>query len=94
MNDSIPKKDSSTRDCYIVRIYRRDPNDLKKITGIVETVSLGREDAFKSVEELTAIFTRPIRGISIVDESNSKSESDSGDNSGDGGCLIDTIVAD
>ena len=94
MKDSTLKKDSSTRDCYIVRIYRRDPNDLKKIVGIVESVSLGREDAFNSVEELTAMFTRPIRGIRIVDASKSKSASDSGDNCGGGGCLIDTIVAE
>jgi hypothetical protein len=70
MKDGTFKKDSSTRDCYIVRIYRRDPNDLKKITGIVENVSLGREDAFKSVEELTAIVTRPLRSLNILDESN------------------------
>ena len=62
MKDSTLKKDSSTRDSYIVRIYRRDPNDLRKITGIVENVSLGREDAFKSVDELTVVLTRPIQG--------------------------------
>jgi hypothetical protein len=72
MNDSTLKKDSSTRDSYIVRIYRRDPNDQSKIAGIVETVSVGREDAFKSVEELAGIFTRPIQGISGLDKSNSE----------------------
>jgi hypothetical protein len=70
MKDSTLKKDSSTRDCYIVRIYRRDPDDLKKIAGIVENISLGKEEIFKSVEELTAIFMRPISGFNILDESN------------------------
>jgi hypothetical protein len=63
MKDSTQRMDSSIRDNYIVRIYRRDLNDLKKIAGIVETVSLGREDVFNSVEELTAILTRPIQGM-------------------------------
>ena len=53
--------DNSTRDSYIVRIFRRDLNDLKKIAGIVEIVNLDKEVAFKSVEELTSILTRPIQ---------------------------------
>ncbi len=53
--------DNSTRDSYIVRIFRRDLDDLKKIAGIVEIVNLDKEVAFKSVEELTSILTRPIQ---------------------------------
>jgi hypothetical protein len=47
-------------DNYIIRIYRRDPNDPAKITGLVETVGTDEEKAFTCLEELceTLLTTR------------------------------------
>jgi hypothetical protein len=47
---------TSDADSYIVRVYRRSPNDPRQLVGIVEQVSSGRETPFHSVEELWQIL--------------------------------------
>ncbi len=46
---------------YILRIYRRDEEDLKKLVGLVEIVGLEEKKAFKNIEELWRILT-PLKG--------------------------------
>ncbi len=41
---------------YIVRVYRRDEEDFKKLVGLVEIVGLEETKAFKSFEELWEIL--------------------------------------
>ncbi len=53
----MPPNDSLSRDCYIVRIYRRDSEDLQKIAGIVEAVGSEESHPFKTFEELTKIMS-------------------------------------
>lgn len=65
MKDHNKNRDNSTRDSYIVRIYRRNRDNPQKIAGIVETVLPGKEEAFKSAKELMAILTRPIRKMRL-----------------------------
>ena len=44
-------------DCYVVRIYRRDPKNLRGLVGIVERAGANGEQAFRDSEELMAILT-------------------------------------
>lgn len=37
---------------YIIRIYRRDPDDPMKISGLVETVGRDEEKVFNCLDEL------------------------------------------
>ena len=41
---------------YIVRIYRRDPEDPKKIAGMVEHVGIDQGKSFTSIDELKGIL--------------------------------------
>jgi hypothetical protein len=41
---------------YIIRIYRRDPDDPMKISGLVKSVGLDEEKAFTCLEELNEIL--------------------------------------
>jgi hypothetical protein len=43
-------------DNYIVRIYRRDPDDPRKIAGMVELVEQEEKKAFTGIEELVRIL--------------------------------------
>lgn len=46
-----------TLDSFIVRIYRIDPEDLQKITGLVETTDgSGMRKSFADLTELGAIL--------------------------------------
>lgn len=44
-------------DNYIVRIYRRDEEDLRKVAGIVEQVGTEEKRAFHDLDELWAILS-------------------------------------
>lgn len=44
-------------DNYIIRIYRRDEEDLRKMAGIVEQVGTEKKQAFHNLDELWAILT-------------------------------------
>ncbi len=46
-------------DNYIVRIYRRDEEDLRKIAGIVEQVGKEEKQAFRNLDELWTILKSP-----------------------------------
>jgi hypothetical protein len=52
-------------DSYVVRIYRRDPKEPRRLTGVVERAGGEDQTAFHDVEELLAILSsqRPNRGI-------------------------------
>jgi hypothetical protein len=39
-------------DTFIIRIYRRDPDDPMKISGLVESVFTNEEKVFTCLEEL------------------------------------------
>ncbi len=44
-------------DSYVVRIYRRDPKDPRRLVGLVERAEARGEQAFRNSEELMAILT-------------------------------------
>lgn len=44
--------------CFIVRIYRRDELDARRIVGIVQIVDNGRSKAIRSPDELWRIMDR------------------------------------
>jgi len=48
-------------DSYIVRIYRRDMNDPRRIAGLVELVEQEEKRAFTGIEELVNILV-PVPG--------------------------------
>jgi hypothetical protein len=49
----------SISDSFILRIYRYDPSDPRKLTGLVETVDGGAERfPFTDIDELAAILNR------------------------------------
>jgi hypothetical protein len=39
-------------DTFIIRIYRRDPDDPTKISGLLESVGTNEEKVFNCLEEL------------------------------------------
>lgn len=41
---------------YLIRIYRRDPQDPRRIAGVVELIEQERTEHFKSAEELMRIL--------------------------------------
>lgn len=41
---------------YVIRIYREDSDSL---TGMLESVETGESFAFRSIEELRAVLSRP-----------------------------------
>ena len=49
----------STANSFIVRIYRIDTEDRRKITGLVETMDgSGERIPFTDIDELAAVLTR------------------------------------
>jgi hypothetical protein len=60
MENDAEKLTYVNMDSYVVHIYRRDRNHPEKIIGIVETVSTGKKEAFKSASALMAILTKPV----------------------------------
>ena len=51
----------TTANSYIVRIYRVDTEDQKKLTGVVENMDgSGERTAFIDIDELTAVLNRSV----------------------------------
>ncbi len=44
------------KDSYVVQVYRRDPADSGRLTGTVERIGNGQEQAFSSMAELWAFL--------------------------------------
>lgn len=44
-------------DNYIVRIYRRDEEDIRKVAGIIEQVGAEEKQAFHNMDELCGILS-------------------------------------
>jgi hypothetical protein len=52
----------SASDSFIVRIYRFDTEDRRKLTGLVETMDgAGERTPFTDIDELAAILNRFVR---------------------------------
>ncbi len=52
----------STSDSVIVRIYRFDSGDPRRLTGLVEAMDgSGRRESFADMDELAAILNRVVR---------------------------------
>ncbi len=45
-----------SRECYVLRIYRRDDEDLELVRGIVEVVATQEQKPIKSLVELRDIL--------------------------------------
>jgi hypothetical protein len=52
----------SAPESYLIRIYRRDPQDPRRISGVAEFIEQERVAHFKSVEELMRIMRIDRRG--------------------------------
>lgn len=42
---------------YVVRIYRRDPKEPRRLVGVVEQAGAEGEQAFRDLDELLALLT-------------------------------------
>ena len=54
----MPDTDGSSRENYLVRIYRRDKADPDRIAGLVEFIEAGEKKAFATFDGLKAILAR------------------------------------
>lgn len=59
-------------DNYIIRIYRRDEEDLRKVAGIVEQVGTEEKRSFHNLDELWAILGYPRSKVSRKRRGNTK----------------------
>jgi hypothetical protein len=50
---------------YVVRIYRRDPKNRRKLAGVVEQAGASGEQAFHDLKELMAILASAGAGRKI-----------------------------
>lgn len=48
--------DKSSRENYLVRIYRRDKEDPERIAGMVELIEAGEKKTFSTFDDLRAIL--------------------------------------
>ncbi len=46
-------------DSYLIRIYRRSPDEPEKIVGIIEEISTGHKRSFKDLSELCNAVAAP-----------------------------------
>jgi hypothetical protein len=51
-----PAMDKSSRENYLVRIYRRDEEDPERIAGMVELIEAGEKKTFATFDDLRAIL--------------------------------------
>ncbi len=58
-------------DTYIVRVYRRDPRELRQFSGLVEIVASGGKEAFAGGAELLEILSKEIASIQTSPRRNS-----------------------
>jgi hypothetical protein len=60
-------------DNYIVRVYRQDRNNPRKLVGIVEEVGVKGKKAFTNLDELWEILNAPkIYGLKAVQYAKTK----------------------
>jgi hypothetical protein len=53
--------EQSTSNSFIVRIYRFDTEDPRRLTGLVEAMDgSGRRESFANMDELSAILNRAV----------------------------------
>lgn len=52
----MPDTEGSSRENYLVRIYRRDKEDPDRIAGIVEFIEAEEKKAFATFDDLKAIL--------------------------------------
>lgn len=52
----MPDTEGSSRENYLVRIYRRDKEDPDRIAGMVEFIEAGEKKAFATFDDLKAIL--------------------------------------
>jgi hypothetical protein len=50
--------DKSSRENYLVRIYRRDKEDPERIAGMVEFIEAGEKKTFATFDDLRTILAR------------------------------------
>jgi hypothetical protein len=60
---------------YIIRIYRRDPDDPVKIAGLVETVGEDEEKVFTSLDELCNTLVPCCASHGVANREQSETES-------------------
>ncbi len=58
-------------DTYIIRIYRRDPQEFRQFSGLVEIVASGGRKAFADGAELLEILSKEIASIQTSPRRNS-----------------------
>lgn len=49
-------------DTYIIRVYRRNPEELRELVGMVEIVEKQQKQPFRSYEELWGIMALDYEG--------------------------------
>ncbi|MBI5407064.1 MAG: hypothetical protein HZA18_05150 [Nitrospirae bacterium] len=59
-------------DNYIVRVYRREEDDMRKVAGIVEEVRTEEKRAFHNLDELWTILRSPRSKVSRKRKGNTK----------------------
>lgn len=52
----------NSMDTYIIRVYRRNPEDLRELVGMVEVVENQKKQPFRSYEELWGIMASEYAG--------------------------------
>lgn len=60
-------------DNYIVRIYRRNEDDPREVTGIVECVETEERQAFHNLDELWNVLKSPMSRLALRREKITKS---------------------
>ena len=58
---SIIRLPIASPECFVVRVYRRDPRAPGRIEGTVEVVASGRELGFAGLREMQAVITASMR---------------------------------
>ncbi len=58
-------------DTFIVRVYRRDPREVRHFSGLVEIVASGGKKAFADGVELLEILSKQIASIQASPRRNS-----------------------
>ncbi len=48
--------EESSRENYLVRIYRRDKTDPERITGLVEIIEAGEKKKFSNFDDLKSVL--------------------------------------
>lgn len=64
---------TSVLDTYIIRVYRVDPEDCRRITGLIETIDgNGIRTPFDGLDELNEIICSKYRKHKVIRKTDSK----------------------